>query len=122
IAIYNRKGQVAEWGRIIIDPRFPAAPASVLLLYGVAFDTLGLERVYCRTVKDNRHAVSFHDNCGAERTGIEAGGITIRGRRYDMVVHQVTRARWPDVRNKLEPAAKLAQRFLEEANRMEDSM
>lgn len=114
IAIYNRNGNTAEWGRIVIDPQYPAAPASVWLMYHAAFDILGLSSVFCRTVIDNKHVVSFHDRSGALRSGIEPGGMTIKGISMDMVIHTVTADRWLLVSKRLEPAAGLAERFLGE--------
>ena len=114
IAIYDRNGDTAEWGRIVIDPRYPAAPASVWLMYHVAFDMLGLSGVFSRTVVDNRRVVSFHDRSGALRSGIEPGGITIKGIPVDRVIHTVTADRWPFVGKRLEPAASVAERLLEE--------
>lgn len=114
VAIYNRNGNTAEWGRIVINPLYPAAPSSVWLMYHVAFDILDLSSVFCRTVIDNRHVVSFHDNSGALRSGIEPGGITIKGISMDTVIHSVTADRWPLVRKRLEPAAKIAERFIGE--------
>lgn len=114
IAIYNQKGNTAEWGRLMILPNYPAAPGSVWLMYHVAFDLLHLSSVYCRTVVENKQVVSFHDNCGAERTEIQPKAITIRGKTFDWIVHTVTNERWPHVRNRLEPAAKRAERLLKE--------
>lgn len=114
IAIYDRSGDTAEWGRIVIDPRYPAAPASVWLMYHVAFDRLDLSVLFCRTVIENRHVVSFHDRCGALRSGIEPAGITIKGNAMDRVIHTVTADMWPLVGKRLEPAARVAERFIEE--------
>jgi len=114
IAIYNRDGDTAEWGRFVIVPPYPAAPASVWLMYHVAFDVLGLAKMYCRTVIDNKHVVSFHDHCGALRTAVEPKAITIKGVAMDWIVHTVTSDRWPLVSKRLEPAAVTAERFIEE--------
>ncbi|GIP31284.1 GNAT family N-acetyltransferase [Paenibacillus sp. J2TS4] len=114
IAIYNRNGNTAEWGRLIIQPHYPAAPGSVWLMYHVAFDILRLSSVFCRTVIDNQHVVSFHDNSGAVRSGIEPGAITIKGKSMDWIIHTVTADKWPLVGSRLEPAARIAERFLEE--------
>lgn len=114
VAIYNQKGKSAEWGRLIIHPQYPAAPGSIWLMYHVAFDILHLSSVYCRTVIDNKQVVSFHDNSGAARTGMEPGAITIKGKTMDWIVHTVTADRWPHVRSRLEPAARIAERLLEE--------
>ncbi|SDO85197.1 Protein N-acetyltransferase, RimJ/RimL family [Paenibacillus sp. yr247] len=114
IAIYDRNRDIAEWGRIIMNSTFPAAPGSVWLMYHVAFDILGLSSVYSRTVINNKQVVSFHDNSGAERSGIEPEGITIQGKPMDMIIHTVTADRWPYIKKRLEPSARMAERLLEE--------
>lgn len=112
IAIYDVTGQTAEWGRWIITPSYPAAAASAWLMYHVAFDVLGLSSVYCRSVLDNKHVVSFHDHCGLDRTGIEHNGIKIHDEWKDLVVHTANSDQWPLIQSKLERPAKLSERFL----------
>lgn len=112
IAIYNVTGQTAEWGRWIISPTYPAAAASAWLIYHVAFDILGLSSVYCRSVLDNKHVVSFHDHCGLVRSGIEHEGIKIHDEWKDMIVHTASSEQWPVIQSKLARPAKLSKRFL----------
>ncbi|MEX1028427.1 MAG: GNAT family protein [Paenibacillaceae bacterium] len=114
ISIYHIKGGKGNWGRWIISPSVPAAPASVWLIMHIAFNILGLSEVYSNTVINNASVVSFHDNCGFVRTGIEQNGLTIRGISYDMVIHSVTRDIWPIIQGKLEKPAALAERLLQE--------
>ena len=116
IAIYDISDQTGNWGRWIISPLIPAAPASVWLIFHVAFDILGLSGVYSNTVIDNASVVSFHDNCGLPRTGIEQGGLTIKGIPYDMVIHTATKENWPLIQEKLEKPALLAERLLMDEN------
>ncbi|MCQ6559703.1 GNAT family N-acetyltransferase [Paenibacillus mendelii] len=114
IAIYDIAEKKGNWGRWIISPDIPAAPASVWLVFHVAFDILGLSSVYSNTVMDNASVVSFHDNCGLPRTGIEHGGLTIKGVSYDTVLHSATKENWPSIQEKLEKPAALAERLLQE--------
>ncbi|MGM1048181.1 MAG: GNAT family N-acetyltransferase [Bacillota bacterium] len=114
IAIYDIADQTGNWGRWIISPLIPAAPASVWLIFYVAFDILGLSSVYSNTVIDNASVVSFHDNCGLPRTGIDHGGLTIKGVSYDMVIHTATKENWPLIQERLEKPAILAERLLME--------
>ncbi|MFD2612365.1 GNAT family N-acetyltransferase [Paenibacillus gansuensis] len=113
IALYDVADGSAEWGRWIMKPSVPAAAASAWLVYHVAFDVLGLHSVYCRSVSDNKHVLSFHDRSGLRRTGIERNGLCIRGAWKDMVVHTALRSDWSAIQKNLEPAAQLAMRFLQ---------
>ncbi|GGF98766.1 GNAT family N-acetyltransferase [Paenibacillus abyssi] len=116
IAIYDIANDAGNWGRWVVSPSVPAAPASVWLIFHVAFDLLGLSSVYSNTVIDNASVVSFHDNCGLARTGIEKGGLTIHGTAYDVVIHTVMKEDWPSIQQRLERPAALAERLLLEAD------
>jgi RimJ/RimL family protein N-acetyltransferase len=113
ISINNITGGKGNWGRWIISPSVQAAPASVWLIFHVAFDILGLSEVYSNTVIDNASVVSFHDSCGFVRTGIERNGLTIREVSYDMVIHSAMLDNWPVIQGKLEKPATLAERLLQ---------
>ncbi|WP_054956224.1 GNAT family N-acetyltransferase [Paenibacillus dakarensis] len=114
IAIYDISERTGNWGRWIILPRVLAAPASVWLIFHVAFDILGLNSVYSNTVIENESVVSFHDHCGLPRTRIEHGGLTINGIAYDTVIHTASKEHWPFIQKKLEKPAVLAERLLTE--------
>lgn len=43
-------------------PESLCSTESVCLMYRIAFEVLGLESVYSRTIKDNTSVVSFHDS------------------------------------------------------------
>lgn len=114
IAIYDVTNNAGNWGRWVISSEVPAAPASVWLIFHIAFDILGLSEVYSNTVIENASVVSFHDNCGLIRTGIEQGGLTIRGVPYDLVIHTAKKENWPSIQQRLEKPAALAERLLQE--------
>ena len=114
IAIYDIAKGEGHWGRWIILPTVPAAPASVWLAFQIAFEQLGLTNIYSNTVEDNGRVVSFHERCGLERLRIDHGGLTIRGQAYDMVIHRASRHHWPQIQQRLERAARMAQRLIEE--------
>lgn len=114
IAIYNIANQSGSWGRWIITPTVPAAPASVWLIFHVAFDLLGLSEVYSNTVMENGSVVSFHDHCGLLRTGIERDGLTIKGVSYDLVIHQAAKENWSAIQQRLLRPAAFAERLLRE--------
>lgn len=115
IALYNLEESTANWGRWIIEPPFPAAPASAWLIYHVAFNILQLSSVYSNTVLENSHIVSFHDSCGLKRTKIEPAGLTIRNVAYDMIIHTAYQQDWPNLQQKLAAPAKLAERLFQES-------
>lgn len=94
-------GRQAEWGRWVVRDGSLAAPESVLLIHDVAFDHLGLDRLFCRTVADNASVVAFHDSCGAERAGVRPAHFTLDGTTYDAVEHGFTRAAWSERRPSL---------------------
>ncbi len=96
VGIYDidQQKKIAEWGRWIILPESLAAVESAYLMYRVAFEILGLESVYSRTVKDNVAVVSFHDSFGALNKGILPGEFEIEGVKYDAVEHFVDREIW----------------------------
>lgn len=114
IAIYDVTQQSGNWGRWVVSPSMPAAAASVWLIFHIAFDILGLSSVYSNTVIDNSSVVSFHDNCGLLRTGIERDGLNIKGVSYDMIIHLASKENWPLIQQRLEKPAALAERLLQE--------
>lgn len=108
IAIYNLDAErgSAEIGRWVLSPRSLAAVESIWLLYRIAFDLLGLSEVYCRTVVENRRAVSFHDSCGLEKRALLAGHACLGERKHDVVEHVLARANWPVVDQRLSSLVK----------------
>lgn len=103
IALYNLDAgtRSVEIGRWVLRPGSPAAVESILLAYRVAFDVLGLEEVFCRTVVENTQALSFQDSCGLRRRAFLPGFVQLEGRPCDGVEHVLTRTRWPAVRERL---------------------
>ncbi|MFD0712403.1 GNAT family N-acetyltransferase [Paenibacillus sp. GCM10027626] len=114
IAIYDIVNNSGNWGRWIISPKIPAAPASVWLMFHIAFDILGLSSVYSNTVADNGSVLSFHDSCGVPRTGVERGGLTIKGVEHDLIIHTAHKELWPAIQKRLEKSAVFAERMFQE--------
>lgn len=105
VGLYDVRDGEAEWGRWVLHTGSMAAAESVLNIYRVAFDTLVLERVYCRTVAENAQVVSFHDSSGLRRTNQPVPDARIDSRRLPMIEHELTADHWPGVRLVLERQA-----------------
>ena len=103
----DARNRTAEWGRWILEPTSSAAVESALLIYCCAFERLGLERVWCRTLVENRQVIAFHESCGLARAA-ELATIEHNGELLPAVVHTLTRTEWPSVRTRLD---QLASRF-----------
>jgi len=97
----------AQWGRWVLQPDSNAAIESALLIYRSAFETLSLERVFCRTLVENAQVVAFHDSCGLQRVPAPVL-IEHNGECRAAVEHSLTRSAWPAVRLRLD---RLAVRF-----------
>ena len=61
---FDRATASAEWGRFVVRPGSRAAVEAALLVYRCGFETLGLDRMVCRTLAANEKVVAFHDSCG----------------------------------------------------------
>lgn len=85
IAIYDEKNGRAEWGRWTIRKNSLAATESVYLLYEIAFETIGLRELYCRTVADNISVVEFHKTEGLRLRKIHKEFFELNGKKYDAV-------------------------------------
>jgi RimJ/RimL family protein N-acetyltransferase len=96
----------AEVGRWILRPGSLAAVESMWLVYRVAFDVLGVAEVFCRTVAENTHALSFHDSCGLQRTQVWPRDVRLGERWFDRVEHALTADAWPAVEAKLSHLAR----------------
>lgn len=66
IGIYNIQNNKGEWGRWVIKNGSLAAIESVKLIYDIAFEQLGLDELYSRTIEDNVSVVDFHKSIGAK--------------------------------------------------------
>lgn len=106
----DRNAATAEWGSWILRPDSLAAVESVYLLYRIAFEQVGLQSVYCRTVAENSKVVSFHDSCGITVRRTLPGHYEIRGQKYDAVEHRLELDAWSTVRTRLEQLSQLTAR------------
>lgn len=107
VALYDISAdrRTAEWGRWILRSGSPAAVESAWLIYRVAFEQLGLDEVYCRTVGGNAPIVSFHTSCGLTRQRRLSAHFTIVGEPVDAIEHRLNRGEWTQVGPRLERLA-----------------
>lgn len=85
IGVYDVKDGKAEWGRWVVRKDSFAAVESVLLVYKAAFEKIGLDELYCRTVQDNVEVVSFHESIGEKTRTILEKVFEINGSLYNAV-------------------------------------
>jgi RimJ/RimL family protein N-acetyltransferase len=104
-----------EWGRWILKPGSLAAVESAWLIYRVAFEIIGLQEAFCRTVAANAAVVSFHDSCGIADRRTLAGHFELGGHRHDAIEHRVDRVAWPALDARLSRLAALTARRLARA-------
>lgn len=107
IALYDIKENAGEWGRWIIKGPPTVSVESALLIYKFAFEVIGLDSVYCRTVANNTNVVSFHDSCGLRRSTLLKDAFFIRGSYYDAIEHSLTKVEFPSVGSMLERVLRL---------------
>jgi RimJ/RimL family protein N-acetyltransferase len=112
VAVYDVADGAGEWGRWVLRPGSLAAPESALLLYRVAFDILGLNEVYCRTVALNESVLSFHDRCGLNRRKLLPKAFHLSDGIVDAVEHHMTVQKWPEIQERLGPQAKRVAQFM----------
>jgi RimJ/RimL family protein N-acetyltransferase len=94
LGIYDVEGDVAEWGRWVLQPGSLAAPESAWLVHEAGFGLLGLETLLTRTLADNQAVVAFHARYGAETVRIVPGHARIGGVDHDAVEARMTRTSW----------------------------
>lgn len=99
ISLYNVDAATcaAEWGRWVLLPGSLAAIESAFLIYSCGFGLLGLNRVYCRTIKDNASVVSFHDSCGIKEKREVDGSVVVNGQSYRLIEHSIDIKDWPEI-------------------------
>jgi RimJ/RimL family protein N-acetyltransferase len=99
----DRTCQTAEWGRWALLRRSLAAVESVLLVFTLAFDLMGLQSLGCRTLMGNSRTIEFHDGLGLEREHISV--LEIDGVEEPYVQHRIVSDAWPAMRDRLRALA-----------------
>ena len=87
ISIYNINNGKGEWGRWVIKKDSLASIESFYLMCCIAFEQLGLNEVYSRTILENENVVCFHDSVGAIKRTVISQCFTINDKVYDAVEH-----------------------------------
>ena len=85
ISIYDVMDGKAEWGRWVLKKGSLASAESVYLLYRIAFEQIGLNELYCRTIADNVSVVSFHTSIGEKLRQVHKEIFFLNGQMYDAV-------------------------------------
>ena len=91
ISIYNINHEKGEWGRWVIKKDSLASIESFYLMCRIAFEQLGIDEVYSRTIPENQNVVKFHDSVKAIRRAIIPQCFTIDDKVYDAIEHFVDR-------------------------------
>jgi RimJ/RimL family protein N-acetyltransferase len=114
IALYGleENPRHAEWGRWILRKGSPAALESAWLLYRAAFEKLGMDYVYCRTLAVNEQVLSFHDSCGLTRAALIPAAFTLRGKVMGAVEHRLEAEQWSHISQLLAPKVERLARML----------
>lgn len=89
ISIYHIENEKAEWGRWIIKKGSMSAIESVDLIYKTAFGKLGLEELFCRTIKENESVVAFHHAIHQKVRNIPENVIEWNGKKCYIVEQYV---------------------------------
>lgn len=89
ISIYDVNGDIAEWGRWVFKRGSLGALESVNLIYKVAFEKLGLNELYTRTVEDNTTVVNFHKSINAKYRTLLKDEFELEGKKYNAVEQYV---------------------------------
>ncbi len=114
ISIYNVKNNKAEWGRWVVKKGSMAALESVNLIYKVAFEKLGLDEVYTKTIENNVSVVNFHTSINAKLRQVLVDEVELENVKYNVVEQFVNKEHYfSNVKNLLEEKAlKIFQRNL----------
>ena len=114
ISIYNIENNIAEWGRWVVKKGSMAALESVDLVYKVAFEKLGLDEVYTKTIENNVSVVNFHTSINAKLRQVLVDEVELENVKYNVVEQFVNKEHYfSNVKNLLEEKAlKIFQRNL----------
>ena len=108
--IYDVQGTSAESGRWVIRTDVPAAVPCAALAFEAAFGPMGMTELRANTVSTNRTVLSLNKKFGFKETGVTKNAQIIGGIQVDMVHFVLSKSDWPQVRERLLPLARVAER------------
>lgn len=101
ISFYDIDNNIAEWGRWVIKKSSLSSIESVYLLFDYALNKLKLDKLYCRSIKDNVNVIMFHDNIGEIRYKEYENFFHINNTYYDAIEHQIDLNTFNNIKNNL---------------------
>jgi RimJ/RimL family protein N-acetyltransferase len=109
VSVEEKCGEVGRW---IVTPNSAAAFASVVLAWELAFEMLGLDMFYTRTLVINAKVIAFLNYFKLENCGVIPERVQLRGSEHEQVEYRMTRATWFKRKDKLrEKVARLSNVF-----------
>jgi len=101
IGIYNKVGNSAEVGRIVVRPDAVVALAGNMLLLDLAYGSLGLMELHGTVVASNRPMRNFVRNYGFQEKKAETKTQMIGGVAVDLVYYHQHSEDWAKAREQL---------------------
>lgn len=97
----NLQHRRCSWGIYLAEPGARgtgAAEGACLLSLNHAFDGLGLGRVMCETLHDNRRAIALYERIGFRREGYHRAHVWRGGESFDVVSFGLLATDWATLR------------------------
>lgn len=91
------KNKKSEWGRFVLSDEVKGQGLGVLVLYGLinyAFESLGLNKLYCEALKENQIAVNLYNKLGFEKEGEFKDWIYKNGKFMDIIFLSLSAESW----------------------------
>ena len=102
--------QTAEAGRLIVRPDVPAAVATSLITFDLAFGAMGLKELTGTSVSTNEKVHTYVYKFGFRKTHVETGARLIAGQPVDIFHFAMTAEEWTKNRSRVVPIATYAER------------
>jgi RimJ/RimL family protein N-acetyltransferase len=106
--LYDVSGTSAEAGRFIMRPEVPAAVATSILTFDLAFGSMDLTELRTSSVSTNRSLHSYIQKMGFRQARVETAAQTIGGQPVDLLHFAMTDSDWFNRRERFVPMAELA--------------
>jgi RimJ/RimL family protein N-acetyltransferase len=106
--LYDVSGTSAEAGRFVMRPEVPAAVATSVLTFDLAFGSMNLTELRTSSVSTNRSLHSYIQKMGFRQVRVESAAQTIGGQPVDILHFVMTAGDWSRRRERFVPLAELA--------------